>query len=71
MIILTTDIHYMKYILNLESENDFLKTQMKIMTDDMSLLRKEIQSLRLELLSVHGQCIEEHHWKGNCPNEQR
>jgi chaperonin cofactor prefoldin len=61
----------MKYISNLESENDFLKTQIKAMTDDLANLRKEVQSLRLELLTMQGQCIEEHHWKGNCPNEQR
>jgi hypothetical protein len=63
--------HFMKYILNLESENDFLKTQIKAMTDDLANLRKEVQSLRLELLTMQGQCFEEHHWKGNCPNEQR
>jgi len=62
--------HFMKYILNLESENDFLKTQIRVMTDDLANLRREVQSLRLELLAVQGQCIEEHHWKGNCPNEQ-
>lgn len=64
-------INVMKYISNLESENDFLKTQIKVMVDDLSNLRKEVQSLRLELLTVQGQCIEEHHWKGNCPHEQR
>ena len=68
---MTISLHFMKYISNLESENDFLKTQMKVMSDDLSKLRKEVQSLRLELLTVQGQCIEEHHWKGNCPNEQR
>ena len=65
------DIHFMKYISNLESENDFLKTQMEVMIDDMANLRKEVHSLKLELLTAHGQCIEEHHWKGNCPHEQR
>ena len=29
----------------------------------------ELRALRLELLSLEGQCIEEHHWKGNCPAE--
>lgn len=68
---INTDIHFMKYISNLESENDFLKTQIRVMTDDLANLRREVQSLRLELLTMQGQCIEEHHWKGNCPNEQR
>ena len=71
MIVKNEKINVMKYISNLESENDFLKTQMKVMIDDMANLRKEVQSLRLELLTVQGQCIEEHHWKGNCPYEQR
>ena len=63
-------INITKYISNLESENDFLKTQLKVAMDDLSNLRKEVQNLRLELLTIHGQCLEEHHWKGNCPNER-
>lgn len=63
-------LHTMKYISNLESENDFLKTQLKVAMNDLSTLRKEVQNLRLELLTIHGQCLEEHHWKGNCPNER-
>lgn len=30
----------------------------------------EVQKLATQLLSVEGQCIEEHHWKGKCPAEE-
>jgi hypothetical protein len=64
------NLNIMKLISNLESENDFLKTQLKVAIDDLSNLRKEVQNLRLELLTIHGQCLEEHHRKGICPNER-
>jgi len=52
---------FLKYVSNLESENEFLKTQIKIMTEDLQSMRKELQSLRLELLTTQRQSTEEHH----------
>ncbi len=54
-------ILFLKYVSNLESENEFLKTQIKIITEDLQNMRKELQSLRLQLLTTQGQCAEEHH----------
>jgi ferredoxin len=36
---------------------------------ELDKTKAELRALRLEFLTVTGQCTEEHHWKGNCPAE--
>ena len=47
----------------LQRENEFLKLKIQ-------MLENEVTKLNLEILTLLGQCQEEHYWKGKTSNDK-